>query len=148
MRKIVSIMAVVTALMAMATAPAGAITGNYVEDFEHPFVGLVVFYDADGEFSHRCSASLISPTVLLTPGHCAADAHLFPAGRWRKLRSGDATRSPIRLPGSLRHWNSRYALRDIRRALQSRLRRLRQFPEYGRRGPGHARSGNHARRMR
>src|SRR5215211_3907990 len=51
--------------------PSAVITGNWVEDFEHPFVGLAVFYDADGEFLWRCSGSLISPTVFLTAGHCA-----------------------------------------------------------------------------
>jgi hypothetical protein len=60
----------VVAALAIAVSPAGAITGNFVEDFEHPFVGLVVFYDEDGEFLWRCSGSLISPYTLLTAGHC------------------------------------------------------------------------------
>jgi len=51
--------------------PAGAITGNYVQDFEHPFVGLIVFYDANGEFAYRCSGALLTSTVFLTAGHCA-----------------------------------------------------------------------------
>ncbi len=51
--------------------PAAAITGtHWVEDFEHPYVGLIVFYDASGEFLWRCSGSLISPTKFLTAGHC------------------------------------------------------------------------------
>jgi len=51
--------------------PAGAITGNYVQDFEHPFVGLIVFYDETGAFAYRCSGALLTSTVFLTAGHCA-----------------------------------------------------------------------------
>jgi hypothetical protein len=74
LRKLIASLAAVLALSAAAVAPVGAITGvNYTEDFEHPFVGLAVFYTIeDGEevFSHRCSGSLLSPTVFLTAGHC------------------------------------------------------------------------------
>ncbi len=54
-----------------AGAPAQAVTGNFVPDFEHEYVGLIVFYDADGEFLWRCSGSLLTDTVFLTAGHCA-----------------------------------------------------------------------------
>jgi hypothetical protein len=59
-------------LALVLAVPAGAITKNWVEDFEHPFVGLVVFYDEKGEFSHRCSGSLLDSTTFLTAGHCTA----------------------------------------------------------------------------
>jgi hypothetical protein len=59
------------AILAIAVSPVFAITGNWVEDNEHPFVGLVVFYDENGEFIWRCSGSLLDPTTLLTAGHCA-----------------------------------------------------------------------------
>jgi hypothetical protein len=54
---------------------AGAITGNYTDDFTHDAVGLLVFYTPNtpaGEdpFSHRCSGTLISPTLMVTAGHC------------------------------------------------------------------------------
>ena len=65
-----SIAAVALAWCATATMPALAITNNWIDDNEHPYVGLVVFYDSDGEFSHRCSGSLISPTKFVTAGHC------------------------------------------------------------------------------
>lgn len=73
MRKLLLGVVAAIALILGSAAPASAITGNFVEDDEHPFVGLVVFYDADGEFTSRCSGSLITPTVFLTAGHCTAD---------------------------------------------------------------------------
>lgn len=69
-------------LTALAASPAFAITGNWVEDNEHPFVGLIVFYDASGEFLGRCSGSLLNATKFVTAGHCvkiegAASARVY-----------------------------------------------------------------------
>lgn len=58
-------------MLAIAVSPVYAITGNFVQDFEHPFVGLAVFYDENGEFIWRCSGALLNPYVFLTAGHCA-----------------------------------------------------------------------------
>lgn len=70
MRRCLLVLMALAAAVVGQVAPASAITGNYVEDFEHPYVGLVVFYDEDGEFVHRCSGSLLTSTVFLTAGHC------------------------------------------------------------------------------
>ncbi len=70
MRRKLVLLALLGAILTSTASPAGAITGNYQKDFIHPYVGLVVFYDADGEFSHRCSGTLLSPSVFLTAGHC------------------------------------------------------------------------------
>lgn len=73
MRKLVVLLALMVGTFATSALPAGAITGDYVEDFEHPFVGMVAFYDGQGEYSHRCSGSLLTPTVFMTAGHCTTD---------------------------------------------------------------------------
>lgn len=70
MRKILVLLGGLLMAMTVSATPAAAITGNFVEDFEHPYVGLVVFYDEEGEFLHRCSGSLLTSTVFLTAGHC------------------------------------------------------------------------------
>jgi hypothetical protein len=57
-------------MIGLTATPSTAITGNFSPDFEHEYVGLIVFYDEDGEFVQRCTGSLISPTVFLTAGHC------------------------------------------------------------------------------
>jgi hypothetical protein len=72
MRKLAVLVAALVGSLAIAVTPGSAITGDYVQDFQHPFVGLVVFYDANGDFLWRCSGSLLTPTVLLTAGHCTA----------------------------------------------------------------------------
>jgi len=74
MRKIVMTSTVALVALALVVSPVFAITGNWVEDNEHPYVGLAVFYDANGEFIWRCSGSLISATKFLTAGHCADTA--------------------------------------------------------------------------
>lgn len=70
MRRVLIALSTVVAAMALA-GPASAISGDFVKDNEHPFVGLVVFYDANGDFVWRCTGSLLTPTVFLTAGHCA-----------------------------------------------------------------------------
>src|SRR3972149_3515374 len=74
MRKAVTVSVFVLFALAVLATPVFAITGNWVEDNDHPFVGLVVFYDAGGEFIWRCSGSLLDSTTFLTAGHCADTA--------------------------------------------------------------------------
>jgi hypothetical protein len=61
--------AVVSTFALIATAtPAAAITGGEPDGDRHPNVGLILFYDETGRY--RCSATLISPTIVLTAAHC------------------------------------------------------------------------------
>lgn len=68
-RSIAATAIVGVALVLLMTATAVAVTGDYVADNEHPFVGLVVIYDANGDFLWRGSGSLINSTTVLTAGH-------------------------------------------------------------------------------
>jgi secreted trypsin-like serine protease len=64
-----------TALVAVLAAavvalPASAITDGSPDGDAHPYVGLMVAQDGDGNPLWRCSGTLISPTLFLTAGHC------------------------------------------------------------------------------
>ncbi|HWJ10222.1 MAG TPA: S1 family peptidase [Nocardioides sp.] len=62
--------AILVGLGLIAPAPATASTGGTADGETHPNVALIAFYDAEGRF--RCSATLISPTVLVTAAHCTS----------------------------------------------------------------------------
>jgi hypothetical protein len=68
MRKILLAIAVSTLVVLGLQGPVTASTGGTPDGEAHPNVGLILFYDADGRF--RCSATLVSPTVVLTAAHC------------------------------------------------------------------------------
>lgn len=68
LRLFFGLLLVILGLTATSMTPALAVTGGEPDGNRHPNVGLILFYTEDGRF--RCSATLVTPTVLLTAGHC------------------------------------------------------------------------------
>jgi hypothetical protein len=57
----------------VSALPASAITHGSLDDGAHPYVGLLFAGDAAGN-TWVCSGTLVSPTVLVTAGHCTDGA--------------------------------------------------------------------------
>jgi Trypsin len=64
----IGILALVVGFVTLPSVSATAITGGTPDGNAHPNVGVILFYDSTGRF--RCTAALVSPTVLLTAAHC------------------------------------------------------------------------------
>lgn len=68
-RALFGVLLALTLILAVI-APASAITDGELDGNDHPYVGLMVADDADGNPLWRCSGTLLSPYLYLTAGHC------------------------------------------------------------------------------
>ena len=57
-------------LLVLSALPVAAITNGEPDNGGHPYVGLMVADDVDGNPLWRCTGTLISEDLFLTAGHC------------------------------------------------------------------------------
>lgn len=75
-------------LLLVAVVPASAIKYGELDGDGHPYVVLIIM-DVGGEPMWRCSGTLISPTYVLTAGHCASNYPDEPATGFRIFTEAD-----------------------------------------------------------
>lgn len=59
-------------LLILVATPSEAVTFGQPDNGEHPYVGTLLFVQ-NGEGFYSCTGTLISPTVMLTAGHCTEE---------------------------------------------------------------------------
>lgn len=80
-----------------AALPASAITFGQPDGNDHPYVGTLLFERADGYYS--CTGTMLSPTVMLTAGHCTEEYGVTNLRTWVtfkenvSIESGCSTRA-------------------------------------------------------
>jgi hypothetical protein len=70
MRRRLGLVLGIAVLLVLTALPVAAVTNGSPDEGQHPFVGLMVADDANGNPLWRCTGTLIAPTVFLTAGHC------------------------------------------------------------------------------
>lgn len=66
--------------LSCAAAPTLAVTFGTPDGTAHPYVGTILFERADGYYS--CTGTLLSPTVMLTAGHCTEEGGATNLNTW------------------------------------------------------------------
>ncbi len=64
---------VIVGLLLLAVTSVSAVTFGQPDGDAHPYVGTLLF-EQNGVRFYSCSGTLISPTVMLTAGHCVEEA--------------------------------------------------------------------------
>src|SRR3989441_5575586 len=74
-RRLAALLAI-CAVALVVVVPIRAITNGELDGNRHPAVVLLLM-EVNGQPAFRCSGTLLSPTVLLTAGHCAGEPGEF-----------------------------------------------------------------------
>ena len=70
-------------LILLAPGVLNAITFGEPDGMRHPYVGAIIFQTVTGYYS--CSATLVSPTVLVTAAHCTSSVGVRNLNTWAKF---------------------------------------------------------------
>lgn len=81
-KKYIIVPVIMASLLLVMASPAVAITDGELANDNYPWVVLLVM-DVDGIPTFRCSATLLSATVVLTAGHCTNN---FPGSPYTGMR--------------------------------------------------------------
>ena len=68
------------AALSLAALPAAAVTFGQPDGNGHPHVGNILYERPDGYYS--CSGTMMTPTVMLTAGHCTEEAGVANVRSW------------------------------------------------------------------
>ena len=72
-----------TMCLGLAALPAMAVTFGMPDGTAHPYVGTILFERPDGYFS--CTGTLLSPSIMLTAGHCTEEGGVDNLRTWVKF---------------------------------------------------------------